>query len=243
LAIIEPYIQINNLTLQFEIYDQNSQSLKKTIIQNSIGGIFNKKEGKRIIIKSLNNINLQIKSGDRVGLIGNNGSGKSSLLNLISGIYRQTSGNLNVKGSIVSILDLNHGLDFDATGYENILLRGILNGHKPSEIKKNLKEIIEFSELGHFINIPIKNYSMGMILRLAFASSTFYQPQILLLDEWLSVGDQTFIKKCEKKLDEMIKSSQILILASHDLNLIHRVCNKIVKLEAGSIIEVKSINS
>lgn len=239
--MINSSINIKNLSLEFEILDSSKQSLKKEIINKTVGGLLNKNKKDKTIIKSLNNINLQIKSGDRIGLIGHNGSGKSSLLQVIAGIYQQTSGDLEVKGSIIPIIDLNHGLDFEATGYENIIIKGILYGNEVNEVKKNIDSIIEFSELGDFINMPIKNYSMGMILRLAFATATFQNAQIFLLDEWLSVGDESFVKKCETRLNNMIQHSEILIFASHDMSLINRVCNKIIKLEAGKIIDEKLI--
>lgn len=239
--MIDSFINIENLSLEFEILDSSKQSLKKEIIDKTVGGFLNKNKKNKTIIRSLSNINLKIKSGDKIGLIGHNGSGKSSLLQVIAGIYEQTSGEINVKGSIIPIIDLNHGLDFEATGYENIIIKGILYGNEINDVKKNLDAIIEFSELGDFINMPIKNYSMGMILRLAFATATFQNAQIFLLDEWLSVGDESFIKKCEARLNDMIQNSEILIFASHDMSLINRVCNKIVRLESGKIIEEKLI--
>ena len=135
------------------------------------------------------------------------------------------------------MIDINQGLDFEATGYENILLKGILHGYSLREIKANLDGIIEFSGLGEFINMPIKNYSTGMVLRLAFASSTFKNQNIFLLDEWLSVGDDDFLKKCEIRLGELIKDSEILVFATHDTKLLNKVCNKYIKLDSGKIVE------
>lgn len=233
----DTYIDIKNLSLEFELYDSSKQSLKKKIIHKAVGGFIEHKDSKKKIIKALNNIDLKINSGDRVGILGHNGSGKSSLLQVIAGIYEPTSGKIDQHGTLTALIDINQGLDFEATGYENILLKGILHGYSLNEIKKNLNSIIEFSGLGDFINMPIKNYSTGMVLRLAFASSTFKNHNIFVLDEWLSVGDDDFLKKCELRLAELIKDSDILVFATHDTNLLNRVCNKYVKLESGKIVE------
>lgn len=235
--MMNTYIDIKNLSLEFELYDSSNQSIKKQIINKAVGGFIEHKDSKKTVIKALNNIDLKINSGDRVGIIGHNGSGKSSLLQVIAGIYEPTFGKIDQHGSLTALIDINQGLDFEATGYENILLKGILHGYSLNEIKKNLNSIIEFSGLGDFINMPIKNYSTGMVLRLAFASSTFKNQNIFVLDEWLSVGDADFLKKCELRLTELIKDSDILVFATHDTNLLNRVCNKFVRLESGKIVE------
>jgi len=233
----DTYIDIKSLSLEFELYDSSKQSLKKKIIHKAVGGFIEHKDSKKTIVKALNNIDLKINSGDRVGILGHNGSGKSSLLQVIAGIYEPTSGKIDQHGTLTALIDINQGLDFEATGYENILLKGILHGYSLKEIKKNLNSIIEFSGLGDFINMPIKNYSTGMVLRLAFASSTFKNQNIFVLDEWLSVGDDDFLKKCELRLTELIKDSDILVFATHDTNLLNRICNKYVRLESGTIVE------
>jgi len=233
----DTYIDIKSLSLEFELYDSSKQSLKKKIIHKAVGGFIEHKDSKKTIVKALNNIDLKINSGDRVGILGHNGSGKSSLLQVIAGIYEPTSGKIDQHGTLTALIDINQGLDFEATGYENILLKGILHGYSLKEIKKNLNSIIEFSGLGDFINMPIKNYSTGMVLRLAFASSTFKNQNIFVLDEWLSVGDDDFLKKCELRLTELIKDSDILVFATHDTNLLNRICNKYVRLESGKIVE------
>jgi len=233
----DTYIDIKSLSLEFELYDSSKQSLKKKIIHKAVGGFIEHKDSKKTIVKALNNIDLKINSGDRVGILGHNGSGKSSLLQVIAGIYEPTSGKIDQHGTLTALIDINQGLDFEATGYENILLKGILHGYSLKEIKKNLNSIIEFSGLGDFINMPIKNYSTGMVLRLAFASSTFKNQNIFVLDEWLSVGDDDFLKKCELRLTELINDSDILVFATHDTNLLNRICNKYVRLESGKIVE------
>tara|TARA_B100000989_G_C19448062_1_gene430452 strand:- start:289 stop:1008 length:720 start_codon:yes stop_codon:yes gene_type:complete len=233
----DTYIDIKNLSLEFELFDSSNQSLKKQIINKTVGGFIEQKDSNKTVIKALDNIDFKIKSGDRVGVLGNNGSGKSSLLQVIAGIYEPTSGKIDQNGSLTALIDINQGLDFEATGYENVLLKGILHGHSLEEIKKNLDSIIEFSELGEFINMPIKNYSMGMVLRLAFASSTFKNQNIFVLDEWLSVGDDDFIKKCEIRLKQLIKDSEILVFATHDINLLNKVCNRYIRLDSGKIVE------
>lgn len=231
------FIDIKNLSLEFELFDSSRQSLKKQIIKKTVGGFVEQKDNKKTIIKALNNIDFKINSGDRVGVLGHNGSGKSSFLQVIAGIYEPTSGKIEQNGSLTALIDINQGLDFESTGYENILLKGILHGFSLKEIKENLDEIIEFSGLGEFIHMPIKNYSTGMVLRLAFASSTFKKQNIFLLDEWLSVGDDDFIKKCEIRLGELIKDSEILVFATHDTKLLNKVCNKYIRLDSGRIVD------
>ena len=233
----DTYIDRKNLSLEFELLDSSKQSLKKQIIKKTVGGFVEQKDNKKTVIKALNNIDFKINSGDRVGILGHNGSGKSSLLQVIAGIYEPTSGKIDQHGSLTALIDINQGLDFDATGYENTLLKGILHGYSLREIKENLDVIIEFSGLGEFINMPIKNYSTGMVLRLAFASSTFKNQDIFLLDEWISVGDDDFLKKCEIRLGELIKDSEILVFATHDTELLNKVCNKYIKLDSGKIVE------
>ena len=206
------------------------------------GGRIATDSGKKVTINSLSHINLELTKGDRVGLIGHNGAGKSTLLRVLSGVYVPSSGKIKSQGKIVSLLDISVGMDGESTGYENIMLRGILLGLSPQEVTEKIDEIAEFSELGDYLNMPMRTYSSGMNLRLAFSIITTFPADIILMDEWLSVGDARFNKKASERLDEMVAQSSILVIASHDDALVNRLCNKVITLEHGEIqhIEVKS---
>lgn len=187
-------------------------------------------------VTALQDINLHIQSGERLALVGPNGSGKSTLLKALSGIYRPTDGDLSISGHSASFLDLSSGFDPDATGYENIYLRGLLFGLGKQGIDNMVEEVTEFSELGEFINMPLNTYSTGMTMRLAFSITTAIRPQIILMDEWLSVGDASFTAKASDRLHNIVNQSQILVLASHDPNIIGELCTRVVNLQGGKII-------
>ena len=179
---------------------------------------------------------LRFEQGRVYGLIGHNGSGKSTLLKLLGGIYRPTSGTVSRAGVVGSLLDISLGMSPDATGRENIFLRGALQGMSRSEIARLVPGIIEFSELGDFIELPMRTYSSGMLLRLAFSVATVLSPDILLMDEWLSVGDEAFQSKAEARLHEVVSRTSILVIASHSANLISGQCNRVLYLDHGRLI-------
>jgi lipopolysaccharide transport system ATP-binding protein len=221
-------IKAKNLTIFYPIFDSSSRSLKKAVIRAATGGkIANDAHG--ISVCAIDTISFSFGEGERVGLVGHNGAGKSTLLRAIAGVYAPTRGSMEVKGSIVSLLDLSLGMDNEFTGYENIFMRCVLMGIGKSEVKKHVDDIIEFSELGEYIRMPMRTYSTGMSLRLAFSICT----------TWLSVGDADFSKKAEKRLLEFIKKSSILVLASHDAEQIKKICNRVLTMDHGRIAEDK----
>ncbi|WP_109078718.1 ABC transporter ATP-binding protein [Aggregatibacter kilianii] len=229
------HIILNNVSVRFPIYDAKQRSFKQTLLNAATGGkiITNN----RIMeIEALKNINLNIQEGDRVSLIGHNGSGKTTLLRVLSGVYVPNSGNVDIKGRITSLLDSMLGMDPEASGLENIKLRGLFLGIKPKKIESLIDEIIDFSELGDFIHMPVRTYSSGMVLRLAFSISTVTHPEILLMDEWISVGDEQFKEKAEKRLGAFVDRAGILVMATHDHQLAKRICNKHIHLEHGVIV-------
>lgn len=236
------YISLKDVSVSFPIYNSSNRSFKKRVLNMATGGRIATDSGKKVTINSLNHINLELTEGDRVGLIGHNGAGKSTLLRVLSGVYVPSSGKIKSQGKIVSLLDISVGMDGESTGYENIMLRGILLGLSPQEVTEKIDEIAEFSELGDYLNMPMRTYSSGMNLRLAFSIITTFPADIILMDEWLSVGDARFNKKASERLDEMVAQSSILVIASHDDALVNRLCNKVITLEHGEIqhIEVKS---
>jgi lipopolysaccharide transport system ATP-binding protein len=186
-------------------------------------------------VRALDGISLEIQSGQRVAIVGHNGAGKSSLLRTLAGVYAPTRGRINVNGSVASLIDLALGINPEATGRENIYVRGQLLGLSKAKIRDSFDEIVGFADLGDFIEMPVRTYSTGMHLRLAFAVSTLVRPEILLMDEWLSVGDSDFQQKAEERLANLVDESKILILATHSRELIQQVCNRVIWLEHGRV--------
>lgn len=229
-------IILENVTLDMPIYNSQGRSLKKTIMGIATGGKIGLTENGKTVVRSLDNISLKIGPKERVGLVGHNGAGKSTLLRVMGRVYTPNSGNAIIEGSIGSLIDISLGIDSEATGIENIFLRGALLGIPREKLEKELENIIEFSELGDFVYMPVRTYSSGMHLRLAFAVSTMINPEILLMDEWLSVGDKNFQNKAEERLTSMVENSDILIIASHSQSLIKKCCTRAVWLEHGKII-------
>lgn len=199
------------------------------------GGRIGLNESGKTIIRSLDNISLNIQPHERVGLVGHNGAGKSTLLRVLGKVYTPTAGICNIEGKIGSLIDISLGIDPESTGIENIFLRAALLGLPKKEVVKALPEIIEFTQLGSFIDMPIRTYSTGMHMRLAFAVSTMISPDILLMDEWLSVGDRDFQDRAENRLNKLIERSNVLIIATHSRQLIERCCTRAIWLEHGKI--------
>lgn len=228
-------ILLENVCVDIPIYNSQGRSLKKTLMGVATGGKIGLTGSGKAIVRSLDEINLKINNQERVGLIGHNGAGKSTLLRVLGKVYTPTSGYCRIKGRVGSLIDISLGIDSEATGLENIYLRAALLGIKRELVEKEIDNIIAFSELGEFIEMPVRTYSTGMHLRLAFAVSTMITPDILLMDEWLSVGDQNFQNKAEKRLNDLIERSNILVIATHSRQLIQKCCNRVVWLEHGRI--------
>ncbi len=195
----------------------------------------------RQVVRALNDINLDIQAGDRIGIAGPNGSGKTTLLRTLKGVYHPTRGNLEVSGRLQTFFSLGFGLNDDASGYENIIIRGVIMGATPREMSERAAEIGEFTELGSYLEMPLRTYSAGMRMRLSFAVATSLPSDILLMDEWLSVGDASFRNKASERLDEVLKATGILVLASHNLDLLDRVCNRVITLESGCIVDERVV--
>ncbi|MBU3574766.1 ABC transporter ATP-binding protein [Polynucleobacter sp. UK-Mo-2m-Kol15] len=234
-------ISAHNVTVEFPVFENSHRSLKKVVLNVSTGGRIGQSVGHHPYVAALEDINFIFEEGSRIGLLGHNGSGKTTLLRVLSGIYAPVKGDLVVRGRIASLLDVSMGLDPDATGFENIYLRGILDGMKPARIRSKIEEIADFTELGEYLNLPVRTYSSGMMLRLAFAISTSVEADILIMDEWLSVGDESFSVKASQRLGELIGKTSILVVASHDQKLINRICNRKIQLEHGRIISDEAV--
>lgn len=232
------FIKADNISVEFPIYNASHRSLKKAVIRATTGGRVAASAGGHVAVRAIDNASFDFQPGDRIGLVGHNGSGKTTLLRVLSGVYEPFNGKIEISGNIVSLLDLSLGMDSESTGFENIFLRGVMMGMRPKEIESKIDEIAEFSELGDYLNMPTRTYSSGMSLRLAFATSTSLKADIILMDEWLSVGDADFNQKASRRLEGMVENSSILVLASHSKTLIQKLCNRVFSLEHGIVKEI-----
>lgn len=233
-------ITITDLTMRFPVYGVDAKSLKKHLARVAVGGRLEKTHGVTEVT-AISGLNLKLKAGDRLGLIGHNGSGKTTLLRALSGAYEPDEGSVEVKGRIAPLLDLSLGIDPTATGLENIRLRGRIAGLSSREIEEKMDEIGAFTGLGPFLAMPLKTYSAGMQARLAFAVATAVDADVLLMDEWIAVGDAQFQKIAHQRLLSLVERAGILVLASHDLDLIRLYCNKVMRMEAGVASEVVDV--
>lgn len=228
------FIKMQDVNLYYPSHTYNATTLKEEVFS------FLKIKGRKRLLSdvhALKDFNLQINEGEKVGIIGLNGAGKSTLLKTIAGIYPIQSGCININGSIRALFELSLGFEFEATGRENIMYRGLLLGETPKTIKNKEKEIIDFADIGEFIDYPIKSYSSGMLVRLAFAISTSIEGDILLLDEIIGAGDVSFQSKAKEKMLGLMGKAKILLLVSHDLNTIREICNRVILIKHGEIIK------
>jgi lipopolysaccharide transport system ATP-binding protein len=231
-------LKLENVCVDFPIFNSSSRSLTNSLVSAATGGRITADKQGHVNIRALTDINLELNSGDRLGIVGHNGSGKSTLLRVLAGIYEPTAGLIERQGSIASLVDISLGISAENTGKENIYLRGQLMGLTNKEIAKKFDEITEFAELGDFINLPVRTYSSGMLLRLAFAVSTSITADILIMDEWLSVGDGAFAERAEERLTKLVDNAEILIIASHSKKLIEKTSEKVLWLDKGTIKEL-----
>lgn len=229
-----PSIHIDNMTVDLPVYDQEARSLKKGLVRGLVGSRISEAEGRRTI-RALDGISLRIGRGEKIGLVGHNGAGKTTLLKAIAGIYEPTTGSLRTTGSITALIDIAAGVNVDASGYENIIIRGLYLGHDMAEIHEKIDHIVTFSELGDYISLPLRAYSSGMVSRLLFSVSTAFEPDILLLDEGIIAGDPAFNEKASHYLAEYTSRAGIVMLASHSKELMHMFCDRGIKLSRGRI--------
>jgi ABC-type polysaccharide/polyol phosphate transport system ATPase subunit len=191
---------------------------------------------------ALRDICLDLADGDRLGLIGRNGAGKSTLLRVLAGIYEPPSGRARIEGTVASLTDITMGMDLEATGYENIVLRGVFLGLRVNDVRRMIPEIEAFTELGEFLKLPLRTYSSGMMLRLAFSVTTAVVPEILIMDEMIGAGDAAFVVKAKARLNQMISNSRILVIASHDVEMVRRFCNRAALMETGRIVRLGPVD-
>ncbi|HWT75191.1 MAG TPA: ABC transporter ATP-binding protein [Mobilitalea sp.] len=229
-------IKVDRLGVRFLMSSEKVDNLKEFVIKK-IKHQMNYKQ-----FWALRDVSFSVEQGDRVGILGLNGAGKSTLLKVIAGVMKATEGNASTKGRIAPLLELGAGFDLQYTGAENIYLYGAVLGYSKDFIKEKFNEIVEFSELGDFINVPVKNYSSGMKSRLGFSIATIVEPDILILDEVFAVGDAKFRKKSEKKIKSMFKTGVTVLFVSHNIEQVKTICNKAILLEKGTLIAQGEVN-
>jgi ABC-type polysaccharide/polyol phosphate transport system ATPase subunit len=228
-------IFLNKVGVDIPIYDVRQASLKKALLGRTIGGRF-AESGAYMTVNALKNLDFEAHDGDRIALVGNNGAGKSTLLRVVSHVYPPTSGTVHVVGKVSPMFDTTIGINMDATGLENIQIAGTIWGMTRAQIKNSIDDIVDFTELGDYLKIPIRTYSTGMLLRLAFAIATVREPEILLIDEVIGVGDAGFFKKAFARLLQLVERSRILMIAAHQDEILRRLCNKAAWLDHGSLM-------
>jgi ABC-type polysaccharide/polyol phosphate transport system ATPase subunit len=233
-----PSITLADVCVDLPIYNSRGRSLKSAILAQTVGaGVADDRDQSVVVIRALNHVTLHLEHGARVALIGANGAGKTTLLRVMAKIYPPSGGVADVVGRIGCLTDLNVGMDPEATGYENIRMRGVLLGLTGQEIAKLVPDVAEFTELGEYLKLPIRCYSQGMMLRLAFGISTAIQPEIILLDEVIGAGDRAFAEKSRQRLNGLIEAASILVLASHDPSVIIQNCSSAIWMSHGRMVD------
>lgn len=222
-------IEVNNVSMRFRMNSDKIMSLKE-YATTALRGKLNYQE-----FTALNHVSFTVKKGETLGLIGRNGAGKSTMLKVISGILKPTEGSVMCNGNVVPMLELGSGFDMDLNGRENIFLNGAILGYSEEFLNAKYNEIVEFSELGQFIEVPIRNYSSGMLARLAFSIATVVQPEILIVDEILAVGDAPFQEKSKKRMLELMGGGTTVLFVSHDIEQIREMCSRVIWLEKGKV--------
>ncbi len=230
-------IELENVDVNFPIYDARTRSLKHRVLGLGTAPIGSSPHH-RVLVRALRGVSLSIDSGDRLGLVGRNGAGKSTLLRVMTGIYEPEAGTVRVHGRVASLTNLTMGMDMEGTGYENILIRGLMLGLSRRESMERVEDIENFTELGDYLNLPLRTYSAGMLLRLAFGIATSIQPEIVIMDEMIGAGDKAFAEKASARLDRLMAAAHILVIASHVPSLLYRFCNKAALMREGQLIAI-----
>jgi ABC-type polysaccharide/polyol phosphate transport system ATPase subunit len=230
-------IDLERVSLTFRVREQYQITLKEYLLR----GLFRRVRNPLLKVRALQDVSLRFGDGDRVGIIGGNGAGKSTLLRLLAGVYTPTRGQRRVAGRISSLFELNLGFEMEATGRKNIMYRGYLQGETPRSIRAKMPEIADFSELGRFLDVPVRYYSAGMLVRLAFSIATAIEPEILLVDEVLSAGDLAFQAKARERMEDMMSRAKIIVIVSHDLENLPQLCETGVWLDRGRLRKIGPI--
>lgn len=227
-------VDAHDVSVLFPLYHGNSRSLKKLLVAAASGRLAEDKQH-RVVVRALSDINFSLKSGERLGLVGSNGAGKTTLLRVLAGIYEPVTGRVRLHGTMNALLDPSLGMNSELTGRENIMLRGLYNGFSRPMLTRLEEDVIEFSELSDFIDLPMRIYSAGMSVRLGFALATAIRPRILLMDEWFLAGDAAFMEKASRRLEDMVRAADILVLTTHSDQIVREWCTRVIWLEKGRI--------
>jgi ABC-type polysaccharide/polyol phosphate transport system ATPase subunit len=231
----ETRVTLDAVAVSFPIYQAGSRSLKKRVLFHGTAGRIARDANERIVVEALRDVSLSLRIGDRLALVGSNGAGKTTLLRVIAGIYEPAQGAVVTRGRISPMFDVSLGIDPDLSGFDNIRTRGLLLGLSSGAIERQIPDIAEFTELGDYLDMPVRTYSSGMMLRLGFAVATCFEPEILLMDEWILAGDAHFMAKAEQRIQRFVARASVLVLSSHNLELCRRWCTKALWLEQGQI--------
>jgi ABC-2 type transport system ATP-binding protein/lipopolysaccharide transport system ATP-binding protein len=235
-------ITLDRISVDFPIFNARKRSLKSEIFRRTVGGRIEATDDRHVSVMALRDISMRIEDGDRIGLVGRNGAGKSTLLRVLSGVYEPQYGSVSIKGTVSALTDITMGMDPEATGYENILLRSVFLGVSVKQAHASVADIEEFTGLGNFLKLPMRTYSSGMMVRLAFAISTAVTPEILIMDELIGAGDAAFMAKAEQRLNRLIGSTRILVIASHADVMLHRLCNKAALMDEGRLKMIGTVD-
>jgi ABC-type polysaccharide/polyol phosphate transport system ATPase subunit len=228
------FINLQGVGVDFPVYDSRARSFKQALTE--LGGRLSRDEGNgRVTIEALRDVTLSLRAGERVALIGRNGAGKSTLLKVMAGVYEPPIGRAEISGRVASLLNMTMGMDFAATGYNNIIMRGVFLGMTFAEARSKIPEIEEFTELGSYLSLPIRTYSSGMLVRLALAIATAGEADILLTDEVIGAGDASFMQKASERLKSVIERAKILVIATHDSNVVANLCTRAIVLSGGRV--------
>ena len=229
-----PCIQIEGVSVLFPLYHGNARSLKKTVMAAASGRL-GKDRQHRVVVQALRDVSFTLGGGDRLGLIGSNGAGKTTLLRTLAGIYEPVIGRVRVQGTVSALLDSTLGMNMELTGRENIMLRGLYNGLPRPALPRLEDDVAEFAGLGDFLDLPVRIYSAGMVVRLGFALATAIRPEILLMDEWILAGDAEFLERARHRLETMVRSAEILVLSTHDMSTLKAWCSRALWLDQGHL--------
>jgi lipopolysaccharide transport system ATP-binding protein len=229
-------VRIEGVTLDYFIYSVKAQSLRNAVFNLAVGGNLYKSQGDVTVVRALENVSLSLEEGDRLALVGHNGSGKTSLLKVIAGVYEPPKGRVEIRGKLTSMIAHGAGLDMEASGLQNIRKLGAMRLLPKKVVESRIDAIVEFSELGDFVRLPVKTFSSGMMARLMFACATEFEGDILVLDEWMGAGDAAFGRKASDRMQGFVDKARILVLGTHNFGMVERVCNKVIELEAGRIV-------
>jgi lipopolysaccharide transport system ATP-binding protein len=227
-------IALSGVSIDFPLYHGNARSLKKLVF-SSVSGRMSADARQRVVVEAVRNVSFSLATGDRLGLVGRNGAGKTTLLRALAGIYEPVAGSLRVVGSINALLDPNLGMNLDLTGRENIVLRGQYHRLGRADIARLADDVADFAELDDFLDLPVRIYSSGMLVRLGFGLATAIKPQVLLMDEWLLAGDANFLDKARTRLEDLVRGAEILVLSTHLPDVVRDWCTRVIWLDQGRV--------